>query len=61
MQNNLLFDPVLMVRFISGVAIREDQVETAHVWNEDIEEEKFNEIYVQVRAGGLADFFKGFV
>ena len=34
---NLLFDPVLMVRFISGVAIREDQVETAHVWNEDIE------------------------
>ena len=47
---NLLFDPVLMVRFISGVAIREDQVETAHVWNEDIEEEKFNEIYVQVRA-----------
>jgi len=55
---NLLFDPVLMVRFISGVAIREDQVETAHVWNEDIEEEKFNEIYVQVRAGGLADFFQ---
>ena len=47
-----------MVRFISGVAIREDQVETAHVWNEDIEEEKFNEIYVQVRAGGLADFFQ---
>ena len=25
---------------------------------EDIEEEKFNEIYVQVRAGGLADFFQ---
>ncbi len=55
---NLLFDPVLMVRFISGIAIREDQVETAHIWNEDIEEEKFNEIYVQVRHGGLADFFQ---
>lgn len=55
---NLLFDPVLMVRFISGIAIREDQIETAHVWNEDIEEEKFNEIYIQVRAGGLADFFQ---
>lgn len=55
---NLLFDPVLMVRFISGIAIREDQIETAHVWNEDIEEEKFNEIYIQVRAGGLAGFFQ---
>ena len=43
----MLVIPVLMVRFISGVAIREDQVETAHVWNEDIEEEKFNEIYVR--------------
>lgn len=55
---NLLFDPVLMVRFISGIAIREDQVDTAHIWNEDIEEEKFNELYVAVRQGGLADFFQ---
>lgn len=55
---NLLYDPVLMVRFISGIAIREDQIDTAHIWNEEIEEEKFNEIYTQVRAGGLADFFQ---
>lgn len=55
---NLLFDPVLMVRFISGIAIREDQIDTANVWNEDIEEEKFNELYLSVRQGGLADFFQ---
>lgn len=55
---NLLYDPVLMVRFISGIAIREDQIDTAHIWNEEIEEEKLNEIYTQVRAGGLADFFQ---
>lgn len=55
---NLLYDPVLMLRFICGIAIREDQINTAHLWNEEIEEEKFNEIYVQVKAGGLSDFFQ---
>ena len=55
---NLLFDPVLMVRFISGISIREDQIDTANIWNEDIEEEKFNELYLSVRQGGLADFFQ---
>ena len=32
--------PVICV-CVSGVAIREDQVETAHVWNEDIEAKGF--------------------
>lgn len=55
---DLLFDPVLMVQFISGIAIREDQIDTAQIWNVEIENEKFNEIFEQVKGGGLSDFFQ---
>jgi len=54
----LLYDPELLVRFLCGLYIREDQIKNADVWNQRIEDEKFNEIMKENENGNLSFFFQ---
>lgn len=54
---NVLYDPQLIMRFISGLYIREDQMTTAHIWNDKIEEEKYQQLITDNESGNLGFFF----
>lgn len=54
----LLYDPELLMRFLSGIYIREDQIQTAHVWNPTLEEEKFHRLMEDNENGNLSFFFQ---
>lgn len=53
----ILYDPDVMMRFICGLIIREDQVKTAHIWNQDFENQKFEELMSEFD-GRLSFFFR---
>lgn len=55
---NLIYDPELMMRLLSGIYIREDQVRTAHIWNGTLEEEKFKQLMKDNDNGSLSFFFQ---
>lgn len=53
----LLYDPRMLVRFISGVLVREDQI-GKHTWNRRQEEEKYNQLIADNENGQLSFFFQ---
>lgn len=55
---NLLYDPEIMCRFICGLLIREDQIDSAEVWNQQIENEKFKQLMADNENGNLGFFFQ---
>jgi hypothetical protein len=54
---DVLYDPQLMMRFVSGLYIREDQMKTSHIWNDAIEEEKYKQLMEDNESGSLSFFF----
>jgi hypothetical protein len=54
---DVLYDPQLMMRFVSGLYIREDQMKTSHIWNDAIEEEKYKQLLEDNESGSLSFFF----
>lgn len=55
---DVLYDPELLMRLISGLYIREDQIKTAHIWNDSIEDEKFKQLVKDNEGGSLSFFFQ---
>jgi len=63
---DILHEPELMLRFVSGMHIREDQLDQPEVWNERLEENKFQQLlkdqdghlYEFLKKNGLAHLFK---
>ena len=53
----LLHEPELMMRFISGTHIREDQLDNPEVWNQRLEEDKFKQLMMD-QNDHLYDFLK---
>jgi hypothetical protein len=54
---NVLYDPYLLIKFLCGVYIREDQVNSAGVFNESIEKDKYEQIIKDYDSGHLSFFF----
>ena len=55
---NILYDPEIMVKFLSGILIREDQIKTAHIWNNDFENEKAEFLMKDNQDDNLSFFFR---
>lgn len=55
---NILYDPDIMCRFVCGLLIREDQIDSAEVWNQNIENEKFTQLMKDNENGQLSFFFQ---
>jgi len=55
---NILYDPEIMVKFLSGILIREDQVNTAHIWNNEFENEKADFLMKDNQDNNLSFFFR---
>lgn len=53
----LLYDPRMLVRFLSGILVREDQI-SKHTWNRRIEEEKYKQLMADNEGGQLSFFFQ---
>jgi len=53
----LLYDPETMMRMLCGMLIREDQIGSAHIWNQTIENEKYNQLMSDNENGQLSFFF----
>lgn len=54
----ILYDPETMMRLLSGMLIREDQIGSAHIWNQTIENEKYNQLMADNENGQLSFFFQ---
>ena len=53
----VLYDPQLIMRFVAGLYVREDQMNTAHIWNDAIEEDKYKQLMLDNESGSLSFFF----
>ena len=53
---DMLYDPHALIRIISALYIREDQIESAGVWNDRIEDSKFDDIKKDLESGSLLFF-----
>ena len=53
---DLLYDPHALIRIISALYIREDQIESAGVWNDRVEDAKFEDIKTDLIDGSLLFF-----
>lgn len=53
----ILYDPEVMMRFICGLLIREDQVKTTHIWNQEFENQKYKDLISEFD-GRLSFFFQ---
>ena len=54
---DILYDPDVMFRFICGLLIREDQIKSAHIWNQEFENQKYNDL-IEDFTGRLSFFFQ---
>lgn len=54
----LLYDPETMMRLLCGMLIREDQIGSAHIWNQRTENEKFEQLMSDNENGQLSFFFQ---
>jgi hypothetical protein len=54
----ILYSPDIMMRTLCGMLIREDQIGSAHIWNQVNENEKFNQLMGDNKFGGLSFFFQ---
>lgn len=54
----ILYDPEVMMRMLCGMLIREDQIGSAHIWNQVIENEKFKQLMSDNENGNLSFFFQ---
>lgn len=55
---NILYDPEIMCRFVCGLLIREDQIDSAEIWNQQVENEKFVQLMKDNENGNLSFFFQ---
>lgn len=55
---NLLYDPETIMRLLCGMLIREDQIGAAHIWNQRVENEKFEQLMADNENGNLSFFFQ---
>lgn len=53
----ILYDPDVMFRFICGLLIREDQIKSAHKWNQEFENQKYEDL-IKDFDGRLSFFFQ---
>ena len=54
----LLYDPETIMRMLCGMLIREDQIGSAHIWNQKVENEKFEQLMADNENGQLGFFFQ---
>ena len=52
----LLYDPHALIRLICATYIREDQTRSAGIWNDEIENDKFEQIKKDLMSGSLSFF-----